>query len=87
MYCVELLTGVAELGGPGGPWPPPPKNLTGRAKVCFGPSKILTTGPPKMGASSKNLCQIASAHPEICKIFRLRLANQGRAYLSGDFRL
>ena len=61
------LTGVAELGGPGGPWPPP-KNLSGRAKVYFGPPKILTTGPPKMGASGKNLYQIASEHPEICKI-------------------
>ena len=27
----------------------PPKNLSGWAKVCFGPPKILTTGPPKMG--------------------------------------
>ena len=69
---------MAELGGPGGPWPP--KNVSGRAKVCFGPPKILTTGPPKMGASGQNLCQIASENPEmgkIFKIFRLRRANRG----------
>ena len=36
-------------------WPPPPK--------------ILTTGPPEMGASGQNPCQIASEHPEMCKIF------------------
>ena len=34
-------------GGPGGPWPP--KNLSGWAKVYFGPPKIQTTGPPKVG--------------------------------------
>ena len=33
------------------------------------PKKFLTTGPPKMGASGQNFCQIASEHPEMCKIF------------------
>ena len=55
------------------------------------PPKILTIGPPKMGASGQDLCQIASEHPEMCKIFkifRLQRANKGRTYLSaGDFRL
>ena len=34
-------------GGQGGHGPP--KNLSGWAKVCFGPPKILTSGPPKNG--------------------------------------
>ena len=42
----------------------------------FWPPKILTTGPPKMGASGQNLCQIASENPEMGKIFRLRRANR-----------
>ena len=81
-----MATGVAELGGGQGGHGPP-KNLSGRAKVCFGPPKILATGPPKMGASG---CQIASEDPEmgkIFKIFRLRRADKRRTYLSGDFRL
>ena len=82
---LNVRQGWRNWGGQGGHGPP--KNLSGRAKVCFGPPKILTTGPPKMGASGKNLCQIASEHPEMCKIFRLRRANQGKTYLSGDFRL
>ena len=58
--------------------PPPPKNLSGLAKVCFGPPKILTTGPPKWAASGQTLCQIASENPEMCKTFKnfcLRRAN------------
>ena len=39
--------GWRNWGGQGGHGPP--KNLSGRARVCFGPPKILTTGPPKMG--------------------------------------
>ena len=53
--------GWRNRGGQGGHGPP--KNLSGRAKVCFGPPKILTTGPPKWGASGLSLCQIASEHP------------------------
>ena len=82
---IWCFPGVAELGGGGGPGgPSPPKNLSGRAKVCFGPPppKILTTGPPKMGSTGQNLCQIASEHPEMGKIF-----NKARTYLSGDLRL
>ena len=33
-------SGVAEPGGPGGHGPPPPKNLSGRARVSFGPPKF-----------------------------------------------
>ena len=61
----------------------PPKNLSGWAKVCFGPPKILTTGP-------QTLCQIASENHEMCKIFkifRLPRANTGKTYSSGDFML
>ena len=61
----------------------PPKNLSGWAKVCFGPPKILTSGPPKWAASGQNLCQIASEHLEmykIFKIFRMRRANMGKTY-------
>ena len=70
----QFQSGVAEPGGggPGGPCPPP---------------KILTTGPPKSVASGQNLCQIASEHFEMCKnfkIFRLRRANMGKIYSSGD---
>ena len=83
------VSGVAELGGPGGAMAPP-KNLSGWAKVCFGPPKILTTAPPKWAASGQTLCQIASENPEMCKIFkifRLRRANMGRNYSSGDVML
>ena len=39
--------GVAEPGGGGGQGGHgPPKNLSGWAKVCFGPPIILTTAPP-----------------------------------------
>ena len=56
------------------------------------PPKILTTAlaPPKWAATGQNLCQIASEHLEMCKIFkifRLRRANMVRAYSSGDFML
>ena len=87
--------GVAEPGGARGATapPPPPKNLSGWAKVCFGPPKISTTGPPppKWAASGQTPCQIASENPEMCKIFqifRLRWAYyMGRNYSSGDFML
>ena len=36
----------------------------------FPPPPILTTSPPKMGASVQNLCQIAAEQPEMCKIFK-----------------
>ena len=92
-WASSTKTGVAELGGPGGPWPPPPKKFEWEGQGMFWPPpppKILTTGPPKMGASGQNLCQIASEHPEVCKIFkiiRLRRASKGRTYFSGDLRL
>ena len=84
--------GVAEPGGGGqGGHGPPPKNLSGWAKVCFGPPKILTPGPLKVGVSGQTSSQIASEHPEICKIFkifRLRRAYMGRTYSSAvDFML
>ena len=71
----------------------PPKNLSGWARVCFGPPpppKILTTGPPKWAASGQTPCQIAFERPKMCKIFkifRLRRANMSRTYSSGDFML
>ena len=68
-YRIEQ-SGVAELGGPGGPWPP--QKFEWRGQGMFWPPKILTTCPPKIGASSENLCKIASQHPEMSKIFRLR---------------
>ena len=40
----------------------------------FWPPKILTTGPPKMGASGKNLCQIASEYPEMD--YKIRILNK-----------
>ena len=46
------LQGWRNWGGQGGHGPP--KNLSGWAKVCFGPPKILTTGPPKMGCQWSN---------------------------------
>ena len=54
------------------------------------PSSNFTTGPPKIGASGQNLCQIAPKHPEMCKIlkiFCLRGPNKRRTYLSGDFAI
>ena len=50
----QFLQGWRNRGGQGGHGPP--KNLSGWAKVCFGPPKILTTGPPKIGGQwSKSL--------------------------------
>ena len=61
----SFRTGVAEPGARGHG---PPK-MSGGAKVCFAPPpQILTTGSSKMGAGGQNLCQIASEHPEMCKI-------------------
>ena len=74
-----VYQGWRNRGGQGGHGPP--KNLSGWAKVCFGPPKILTTGPLKVGVSGQTLSQIASEYPVICKIFkifRLRRANMGR---------
>ena len=34
-------------------------------------------------ASGQTLCQIASEHPKMCTIFRLRRANMGRTSSSG----
>ena len=84
---------MAELRSEGGGGHASTQNLSGGgAKVegmfCPLSQKVLTTGPPKMGASGQYLCQIASEHPEMCKIFkifRLRWAYKGRTYLSGDF--
>ena len=81
-------TGVAEPGGPGGPWPPQKFEWVGQG--MFWPPQNLTTGPPKLAASCQTLCQIASEHPEMCKIFkifRLRRAIMGRTYSSVDFML
>ena len=47
------------------PSPPPP------------PPKNFDHWPPIFG---QTLCQIASEHPEMCKIFRLRWANMGRIF-------
>ena len=85
--------GVAEPGGPGGPWPPQKFEWVGQSMFWPPPPpKILTTGPPppKWAASSQTLCQIASENPEMCKIFkifRLRRANMSRNYSTGDFML
>ena len=54
------------------------------------PPKFWPLAPLKWAASGKNLCQIASEHPEMCrifKIFRLRRANMGRTYSADDFML
>ena len=44
----EAEAGVAEPGGPGGPWPPQKFEWVGQS-MFWPPPKILTTGPPKMG--------------------------------------
>ena len=49
-------TGVAELGGPGGPWPPQKSEWEGQGMFWPPPPpKILTTGPPKMGPVESRL--------------------------------
>ena len=59
-----FTTGVAEveLGGGGQGGHGPPKNLSGWAKVCFGPPKILTpapqNGPPVVKFFAKSLLSI-----------------------------
>ena len=40
--------------------------------------KIFPNFFQKWAASGQTLCQIASEHPEMCKIFRLRRANMSR---------
>ena len=39
-------------------------------RYVLSPPYILTTGPPKMGASGQDPCHIASEHPRMCKIFK-----------------
>ena len=58
--------GWRNRGGQGGHGPP--KNLSGRAKVCFGPPKIFDHWPSQNGASGG---QIASEHPEMGQIFKI----------------
>ena len=85
--------GVAELGGPGGPWPPQKFEWVGQGMFWPPPPQnfdLCPPPPPKWAASGQNLCQIASEHLEmykIFKIFRLRRANMGKTYSSGDFML
>ena len=80
-----FFTGVAELGGGHGP---PPQNLSGRARVCFGPPpQNFDHWPSQNGASGG---QIASENPEMGKIFKnfcLWRANKRKTDLSDDFRL
>ena len=52
---------------PGGAWSP--KNLSGRAKVCFPPPNNFDQGSCQNGGQWSNICQIASKHPEMGKIF------------------
>ena len=69
----------------------PPKNSSGWAKVCLPPPPPnFDRWPPKPGASGQNHCQIASEHPEMCRIFKilsLWQASKGRSYSSGGFKL
>ena len=81
---------MAEPGGPGGPWPPQKFEWVGQG--MFWPPQNFDhwPPPPKLVASGQNLCQIAFEHFEMCKnfkIFRLRRANVGKIFSSGDFML
>ena len=78
------MPGVAEPGGQGGHGPP--KNLSGWAKVCFGPPKILTTGPPLNGLPVvKIVAKSLLSTLKYAKNFRLRRANMDKTHSSGDF--
>ena len=58
---------MAEPGGGGGGGQGghgPPKNLSGRARVCFGPPQNFDHWPSQNGASGG---QIASENPEMGK--------------------
>ena len=50
------------------------------------PPKKFSTGPPKMGASGQNFCQIAFEHPEMCEIFKkFRLCGANQVILINVF--
>ena len=86
-----LCPGEAEPGGQGGHAPPKKFEWVGQGMICPPPPpKILTTPLPKWAASGQNLCQIASEHLEMWKIFKicgLRRADMGITYLSGYCKL
>ena len=92
---IILVKGGGTGGGGGGgggrrAMAPQKFEWVGQGIFCP-PPQILTTGPPpKWAASSQNLCQIASEHLKMYKIFKifpLRQANMGRTYSTGDFML
>ena len=77
--------------GGGGGGHGPPKNLSGWAKVCFGPPQNFDHWPPQNGWPVVKIFAKLLLSTQKCakfsKFFRLRRAYMGRTYSSGDFML
>ena len=83
----SLCTGVAELGGPGGPWPPQKFEWVGQG--MFWPPQNFDLWSPQNGRPVVKLFAKMLLSTLKCakfsKIFRLRRAYMGRTYSSCDF--
>ena len=79
-------TGGARAGGP---WPPPPQKFewVGQGMFWPPPPKFSPLAPKNWGAVVKIFAELLLSTLKCAKNFRLRRANKGRTYGSGNFWL